>query len=430
MLTKTNHESFPALFSSYFKESYNYLVKDYSFIISDKMNPLGIRYLRYLEGRNTLLISNISNGKIHILNVASGDFGSICHHKASVRKIQTYGNLVITSGWDGTVRVTDLIDHSQKLVLTDQWMGRCPYVNVSEDGRFAYAFSYDSDVRPDAANRMRKFCLYTGKLIYVADASTAIYNDRRSGTILLWNNKVYVSSDNGFFRIFDQKTGRLIHEIITGYDYRTMTSLVPHDEKLLVSDWDGRIHLFDLKKQRFESYFQAHQTDILSIRLHPAHPDILYTAGNEGIIRIWELPGFKLLNTTWARHRDLWSMVFINGRLVVGNIDGEIRVYKTGNGHELTYSGRVVLSGDSYVAQTVGSKLFFTNDIGCMEALPVHGENPLSNKESVHILQQSNHLAVLRDLFGVSDTCHEPPAGGLFFPPLLTTSFGDQPTET
>ncbi|MBE0640241.1 MAG: hypothetical protein IH598_17135 [Bacteroidales bacterium] len=423
MLPEKTQYSQQALAYSYFKESNDYLMKNYTFRVAENYPTYGIRYLNYFEQKNTLLISNVSNSRVHLINLKTGQLDSYAHHQTTVRKILTYKNDIITASWDGTVRVTDFDSLRQRLLLTDQSMGRCPFINISPDGKYLYSFTYDSDVIPfGTANTVRKFCLKTGKVLFRVAASSYNKNERRSGSIIHWKNKLYVCSDNGYFRIFDLRTGRFIREIIRPFDYRTMSSLF-HYHYLLASDWDGRIHFFNLKTNQFDYAVQAHNNDILSIRVHPNNPSILFTSGNDGMIRVWEMPKFRLLNTIFVNQRDLWSFVFINDRIVVGNIAGEIRVYKISNFYNLSYIGRIVLSDHSFVAQTTGSKLFFTNNLESLEVSPVNDDTALSSREKEYLLNQNNNLMVLRELFGFEEDNNGYLKGQHNLVPLLASSF-------
>jgi WD40 repeat protein len=423
MLPEKTQYSQQALAYCYFKESNNYLMKDYTFRIADNYSTYGIRYLNYFEQKNTLLISNVSNGRVHLLNLMTGQLDSFTHHQTTVRKILTFKNDIITASWDGTVRVTDFDTLSQRLVLTDKSMGRCPYINITPDGKYLYSFTYDSDIIPlGMANTIRKFCLKTGRILFRVAASSFAKSQCRSGSIILWKNKLYECSDSGYFRIFDLRNGRFIKEIVTQYDYRTMTSLF-HYNYLLASDWQGRIHFFNLKTNKFDYAIQAHNSDILSIRVHPKNPNILFTSGNDGMIRVWEMPEFRLLNTIFVNQRDLWSFVFINDRVVVGNFAGEIRIYKISNFYNLSYIGRIILSDHSFVAQTTGSKLFFTNNLESIEISPVNNDTALSSREKEYLLNQNNNLMALRELFGFEEVNNGYLKGQHNHLPLLAQSF-------
>jgi len=422
MLTRQDKDRQTTIMASYLRESFDHLTRDYVYKLKAGYPALGIRYLHYYERDHTLLASNITNARVHLLNISTGNFRSFLNHSATVRKIRVFNGEIYTSSWDGSVRATNYHTLQEKMRLTERSMGRCPFFNISPDGRYLYSFTYDSDVIPlGVANSVRKWDLRTGKLQMIVAASTEQKSYRKSGSIIFYENRLYVSCNSGFFRIFDLNSGRLIKEMSTSADFRSMTAMF-HHQYLLASDWDGYIHFLNLKTNRFDHMVKCHNTDILCMRLHPRNPDIIFTSSSDGVIKVWKMPGFILLNTILVDSSDLWSMVFINDHLLTGNIDGEIRVYDINDLSNIRYKGRIVLSDRSFVAQATGSRMFYTNDISAMEVYK-EPDAVVSGKESEYLLDQGNNLMALRELLGVEDTLNGLPSGKHHFMPLLAASF-------
>jgi WD40 repeat protein len=424
MLTKQFNEKQSYNLVAYKNKSFDNFTKEYQFKLNKNFLGLGIRYLHYFEKDNTLLISNISNGIVHLINLSNGSFRSFLNHTATVRKIRIFNNEIITSSWDSTVRVTNYLSMKQRLKLTDRTMGRCPFFNISPDGKYLFSFTYDSDVVPlGVANTVRKWSFESGNLLRVVSASTDYKNERRSGSIIMYADKLYVCCDNGYFRIFKMQSGRLIKQINTEADFRSMTSLF-HYHYLLASDWDGYVHFFNLKYNRIDFKIKCHNTDILCIRVHPKRPDIIITSSMDGVIKFWKMPGFELIKSIEIDHSDLWSMVFINDRLAIGNADGEICIYDIRDIDNIQFKGRLVLAERSYVVQAIGTKMFFTNDLSKMEVYRDKEADKIEGKESLHLLSQSNNIMVLRELFGMEDNTHGQLNDHFKFMPLLQDSFG------
>jgi WD40 repeat protein len=231
------------------KESHEFLMKDYLIALKEGFPGLGIRYITYHEPDQTLLISNISNGRLHLLNLATGSYRWFEHHKTTIRKIKYFRGEILTSSWDGSVRATHYHTLKERLVMTEKNMGRCPYFNISPDGKYLYSFSYDSDVVPfGLMNTVRKWSLKTGKLVSELAASGEQKGSARSGTIIIHNGLLYVCGDSGYFRIFDAATERLIKEINEDANFRSMTSLIHHGY-LLASDWNGGSSFFQYEHE-------------------------------------------------------------------------------------------------------------------------------------------------------------------------------------
>jgi WD40 repeat protein len=404
------------------KEQFSFITRDIRYKLKEGFPGSGIRYLHYYEKDTTLIISNISNGRVQLLNLSTGGFRSFVNHTATVRKIRMYNGEIVTSGWDGSVRFTNYFTLNQRLVLTDRTMGRCPFFNISTDGRYLFSFSYDSDLIPlGVANSVRKWSLINGKLLKVLAASTEIKGTPRSGSVMIHRGRLYVCGDSGFFRVFDMETGVLIKEIKTDSDFRSMTSLI-HHHYLLASDWEGYIHFFNLENNCIEFKKKCHRTDILCVRVHPKNPDIIITSSTDGVIKFWGMPGFALINTILANHNDIWSMVFINDRLVAGNIDGEIGIYDISDVRKIQWKGSLFISDQSFVVQALGSKMFFTNDISTMEVYSEKEKQKIAGKEAEYLLDQGNNLLVMRELFGIKDRLNGHLFGGADFIPLLPES--------
>jgi WD40 repeat protein len=405
---------------SFEKLSFEYLTREYNINLKEDFPSVGIRYMTYYEKEQTLLISNISNGRVQLLNLANGSFRSFIIHSATVRKIIMFNDEIYTASWDGSIGVTNYSTLQQRIKLTDRTMGRCPFINISADGEYLFSFSYDSDKVPVLlTNRVRKWALQSEKLIKVMAASEIDGGKCKSGSIIIYQDKIYVCGDTGYFRIFDMKSGRMINEIITDSDFRSMTSIF-HYHYILASDWQGYIHFMNLNNDCIDQKKKCHNADILCMRVHPTNPDIIITTCADGEIRVWEMPGFNLIQTIATYHKDLWSMVFIRDRLLVGNIDGEIQVYDMSDVRNIQYKGRIVLSGKSFVAQAEDSKMFFTNDLSVMEVYREPDNTLITGKESEHLLFQSNNLLVLRELFRTDDKMQLLMPGENPFFPLLT----------
>ena len=418
MLIKYNDNRQSQIMVSYLKESFEHATMDCHYRLKPDFPSLGLRYLHYYEQDHTLIMANIHHGKVYLLNLLTGNFRSFLVHNQSVRKVRMFNGEIYTSSWDGSVCATNYYTLKNRIRFTDRTMGRCPFFNINPEGTYLYSFSYDSDIIPlSMANSVRKWNMKTGNLEHLMAASTEQKSGRRSGSIIFYKNRLYVSCNSGYFRIFDQKTGGLIREIHGNADYRSMMALFHHNY-LLASDWDGYIHFLNLKTNRIDFVLKCHNTDILSMRIHPYDRDVIFTSSYDGVIKVWKMPGFVLLNTIITAHTDLWSMVFINDRLVIGNVDGEISVYDIKDLLSIKFLGRLVLSDKAIVAQAMGVKQFYTNNPSAMEVYR-EDEGVIEGKDAEYLADQGNNLMVLRDLFGIEEADGDIHGNKWGFTPLL-----------
>ena len=410
------------------KESFDYLIRDYRFKPKETMKGPGIRYLTFYEKDKTLLVSNISNdGKVHLINFSDGTFRTLKVHNASVRKIRVFNDDIITGSWDGSVCISDYNTLQPKMRFTERTMGRCPYFNVSMDGKYLYSFSYDSDVVVQGvANRVRKWCLKSGKLLKRVDASTEVKGSPRSGSIIVHENRYFVCSDSGYFRVFDSKTDQLLKDIVMDVNFRTMTAFFRHG-LLLASDWNGFLHFFDLKSNTMNYRLKLASREMLSIRIHPMFPDVIITACANGIIKFWQYPEFELLSMVYVGGADPWSMVFVNNNLLVtGNHFGEIMIYDIHDVLDVRLKGKILLSDTSFLVQPEGSKQFYTNDLSVLDVIREPEQTIVTGKQAEYLLGQGNSLMALRELFGIEDNLSGLLNDNSGFIPLIPETSGYQ----
>ncbi len=405
MLIQQPQDKQSSALASYKKDSYNYITRDIQFRLRECFFGLGIRYLYFHERDNTLLISNISNGIVHLLNLSNGIFRSYNSHGSSVRKIKVFNNEIITGGWDGAVRITNYFTLKERLMLGDRYMGRCPGFHITPDGKHIYSYSYDSDFFPPGkvlTNMVRKWSLDNGKLLKSIPASKIQHTVRKGGSVISLNNRLYVCSDCGYFRIFNLQTSKLIKDIVTQHDFVSLTPMVQYN-LILAYDSEGFVHFFNTIKNEIEFSVRGHASHIMCLKIHPKNQDIVVSASSDGTVKFWQMPGFSLINTVENYHRDIWSLVIFNDRLVIGNIEGEICVYDIRDLTDIQFLGRIVLAKESFVVQAMGSKKFYTNNITEMEVFNGNGETRITGKEAEYLLGESNDLNVLRELFGIED---------------------------
>jgi WD40 repeat protein len=186
----------------------------------------------------------------------------------------------------------------------------------------------------------------------------------------------------------------------------------------------GDLHFFNMSTNTFDYKVKASNSGIYCIRVHPDNPNIIFTSSSDGVIRVWEMPGFNLVNTIIVGHHDLWSMVFINNRLLTGDIDGEIRVYDIKDLSNILLKGRLVISNGVFVAQVPESPMFYTNDLNVMEIYRKSDMEKITGKNGEHILGQSNRLSVLRELFGIEDGMPALTDNSLRFAPQIAENAG------
>ncbi len=172
-----------------FRDKYS---NEYDIRLAGNFGGLSLRYVYFYEKDKTLLISNTSNGNVHLINLQTGSFRTFANHRTTVRKIAVLNNDIITSSWDGTICFSNYYSLKPVKILKDKYMGRCPYFNVTPDKRFLLSFTYDSDKIPEeSGNVLRKWSLKTGKVLKNVKASDEMYSSCKSGAVLIHRNRIY-----------------------------------------------------------------------------------------------------------------------------------------------------------------------------------------------------------------------------------------------
>lgn len=402
LLVSEKYDHLPSL-ARYRNEWLEYLSGDYEFHLREDFSWPPIRYLHYYEKDHTLLVANTSNGSVMVINLNTGSSRIFNNHNTTVRKIAVLKNRIITASWDGTICLSDYYTLKPQMILSDKHMGRCPYFNITADQRFLLSFTYDSDKIPgETGNVLRKWSLKTGKVLQKAPASHEMYSSCKSGSILIHKNRIYTCSDSGYFKVFDSRRYDTILQVKNNINFRTMTAFFDYNY-ILASDWNGNMHFFNIRSNRFERQVKCHTGDLYCIRRHPGNPEVVITASSNGTVKFWQLPAFVEISSILTGSIDLWSMVFINGHLVMGNINGNILVYEISDPENVVYKGSMALSGNRFVAFPALAGSFYTNDLSSLELHRKSGDRMVDPRESEYILGKLNNIKALKELFGQLD---------------------------
>jgi WD40 repeat protein len=405
MLTNINKE-----------ENYSLTVcrKGYTDLLAEEYNiqwPLqpechGIRYVCYYKDDNSLLISNVVDGQLVILDLNNGTFKKHQLHSTTIRKIAIYktaeGPRIITSSWDGSCKVTNYNTFENILTLTSASMGRTPHFKLSHDARYLFSFSYDSDLNAgEVSNTVRQWSMYDGSLVKIFPASDCQKTTNRSGSCELSDNRLYIVSDSGYFKVYDVDTGVLIHEIITNGNFR-MCSLYREDF-IIAADSEGFIYLYDIKRNILKLKSRFDYADIYCLRIHPQNPDIIFVTGYYGKIKVVNLPDFQIINTIDTGSYQLWSMDFKDDLLFIGNIHHEVMIYNIRDLENIIFKGKISLLDTCFVIQIPESKMFYASDISDLEIVKTEDQVKVEGKEALNLLTQFNNPMILKELFGSSE---------------------------
>ena len=381
----------------------NGLLEDYQVHLKNGIAALGIRSLCYDENEHTLIISNTETRRVHLINLLTGQLRWYDHHEATVRHILKYQNEIITSSWDGTVRVVNFNTLSERLMLTERYMGRSPFVTLSPDARYLFSFSYD--LEKDLlcqSNIVRKWSYRSGNMLQAFSDTGFHKSGTRSGVCIPIDDRLYVISNSGFLNVFHINSGRLLKANSIAGDFRTMC-MVPAFRTIIASDVTGHIYLYNLLSDRLFASYRIHWNDITCIKVHPGKPDTFFTCSFDGYVKIWQLPDVKCLQTIEVDHHELWSFTFIRDLLVVGSTSGYIYFYDISDLSNVFLKGRMFLSDPGYALFLQDSKQYYSNDISILNISRKQDEEIITGKHAEYLLNLFNSKKMLHELFGQDD---------------------------
>ncbi len=415
------------------------LFNEYFFKINNLKRKIGLRYIHYDQANQTLLTSNVNNGNVYIMNLITGKLDVLDNHKTTVRKVAVFGNEIITASWDNSIRVFNRQLLKPRLVLTTENMGRCPTFEVSNDYKWVYSFSYDSDKNMNKENIVRKWSLKTGRLLKEYKETGSHFALTRSGSLFIYKKELVVASDSGYLNFFDIKTGKLSK---SNYLPRTIfRSTINVGDYAFLADLAGHLHKFSIKDQMFEAKVNyAHKSDVTNIKSFiKGGQYYIITTSFDGAVKIWSYPDLNLISEIVSPFGK-WAMTIIGERtLIAGDLNGSLLIYDISNIKKIKARGVIRLfSGGSYLAYLDNNhgqtpiKQFYTNDLSLMDAYkgkpnekdfqqlpwylrpivevdndPERSNEKITGKQAEYVLNACNNIDVLHKLFpGINKQLH------------------------
>ncbi|MBN1198403.1 MAG: hypothetical protein JXA23_03550, partial [Bacteroidales bacterium] len=314
---------------------------------------------------------------------------------------------IISSSWDGTVRMVDFYSLSERLVLTQRRMGRSPFVTVSPDGRFLFSFSYDIEKSPLCqSNIVRQWSYHTGDMVRIFSNTGVHKSGTRGGACMPVGDHLYTLSNSGYLNLFDLRSGRLINETSIAEDFRTMC-VIPERNLIIASDTNGSIYLYHIIYKRILASWKIHQNDITCIKVYPGNPDIIVTCSFDGFVKIWELPEFNLIEVLPIDQHELWSCEFIGNLLAVGSTSGFIYIYGLVDLSAISLKARMFLSKQAYVIFPENSTHFYCNDSSLLSINRKEDDSMIIGKHAGYLFELFNSRNVLDRLFGGDNPLNE-----------------------
>ena len=307
-----------------------------------------------------LAVSGGGDGTVRVWDLAAGTQrgAPLTGHKGPVFAValSADGQLAVSGGDDGTVRVWDLAAGTQRGAPLTGHDDSVFAVALSADGQFAVSGGRDGTVRVwDLAAGTQRDAPLTG------------HNGWVRAVALSADGQFAVSGgDDGTVRVWDLAAGTQCDAPLTGHDGRVLAVAFSVDGQLAISadrDDDGTVRVWDLAAGTQRDTPLDHKRPAWAVWGVALSPDgqLAVSGDVNGTVRIWDLAAGTQRGAPLTGHNHSVRAVALSadGQLAVsGDDDGTVRVWDLAAGTQrdapLTgHDGRVravALSADGQLA--------------------------------------------------------------------------------
>ncbi len=240
------------------------------------------------------------------------------------------GRLLVSGGWDGTVRLWRTSDGAQVAVLDEQG-GNVLSVAFSPDGQ-SVAATGGSEV-------IRLWQTRSGRLLRTIGGSRGYFSSVAfgpQGSMLITTGADRVAC------LWRPGDGALLERIAPEGGALSL-AVGPGGHNLALGCGDGRIRVYDLTRGTVKSVLEGHRSGVIALAYSSDGTLLLSTSG-EGPVLLWDMEAGMLRHRLQGHESSVRAVAMHPEGLVAatGGIDGEIRLWQTVDG-----TLRQVLTGHS-----------------------------------------------------------------------------------
>ncbi len=375
------------------------LSEGYRFEVNNNTRITGTRAVYFYKEEHSLLVSHILSNRVHVLNLSTGKLRWFDHHGATVRSIQVCNHEIITASWDGKVGVTNFDTLIPRFLLSEADMGRCPNVAISPDLTSIYSLSYDSDKNPERkSNTVRIWNLHEGEMRMKLELPGVHLSDRRCGSCLVSENKLYVISDSGHLFVYNRHIPILEAELFLNDHLQSICFSTKYD-MLFTAGSVGNIYQCTSSGERIKQINKAHRCDITDMIIPPNKPDIMISVSFDGTMKIWKLPTLELIQTVIVQGIRLWTVTVANDLIITGGEKGEIWIYDIKNLPEVKNQGNLFFADDSFAFIALESEYFYASDVSIMQIKQKENTVPVEGQTAEYLLNTASDFKLFKNLF-------------------------------
>ncbi|MFQ3661479.1 MAG: WD40 repeat domain-containing serine/threonine-protein kinase [Chloroflexaceae bacterium] len=240
------------------------------------------------------------------------------------------GRLLVSGGWDGTVRIWRTADGAQVAVLDEQG-GNILSVAFSPDGQ-SIAATGGSEV-------IRLWQTRSGRLLRTIGGSRGYFSSVAfgpQGSMLITTGADRVAC------LWRPGDGALLERIAPEGGALSL-AVGPGGHHLALGCGDGRIRIYDLTRGTVKSVLEGHRSGVIALAYSSDGTLLLSTSG-DGPVLLWDMEAGTLRHRLQGHESSVRVVAMHPEGLVAatGGIDGEIRLWQTIDG-----ALRQVLTGHS-----------------------------------------------------------------------------------
>ena len=232
------------------------------------------------------------------------------------------GEKIASVGVDKSLRFWDNNNRGKGSVIKQAHSGAVRAIDWSEDGRFVLTCSDDKSVK--LWNNEGKFTSsFLGHTNWVRTASIS-----SEGT------RAVSAGDDRTVRVWDLTRGSCDAQLCSFYDHTAavfQSLFHPRDPQVVAAGGSDRcINLWDCRSKRplLQSYKDAHGGGVKAIAFHPAG-NYLVSAGQDGLIRVWDLREGRLLWNVQAHTGPITDLAFDFSGAHFASVDSNVFLWNS-----------------------------------------------------------------------------------------------------
>jgi len=137
------------------------------------------------------------------------------------------------------------------------------------------------------------------------------------------------------------------------------------DNNILSASGDGTCIMWDLTKRSPKAVFTAHESDVMSISLNPADPNLFVSGSCDATAKLWDMRDHKKAALNFTGHEsDINCVAFLpdGTGFATGSDDSSCRLFDLRSANQINhFASNKILSGSTSVSFSKTGRLLFSS---------------------------------------------------------------------